>query len=120
MPQPLAAFVCSNPIFGQTVNPWSRLHGTGGSSGGEGALLACDGSALGFGSDIGGRYVELLPNLPFYIGCLCLEKWDLISPRVDQSADPSIFLRCLLDEAGSSPYVQVRDAPLGAGIRSDP
>ncbi|KAG8852243.1 hypothetical protein FRB96_008889 [Tulasnella sp. 330] len=46
--------VPQNPVFGRTVNPWSPAHTSGGSSGGEGALLACDGSALGFGSDIGG------------------------------------------------------------------
>ena len=44
----------TNPIFGQTVNPRDVTRGPGGSSGGEGALIAGGGSILGIGSDIGG------------------------------------------------------------------
>ncbi|EJU03543.1 amidase signature enzyme [Dacryopinax primogenitus] len=44
----------NNPVFGRTTNPYSPLHIPGGSSGGEAALLACGGSALGFGSDLAG------------------------------------------------------------------
>ena len=47
-------FECVNPIWGRTLNPYSKAHTSGGSSGGEGALLAADGSPLGWGSDIGG------------------------------------------------------------------
>ncbi|KAG9001537.1 hypothetical protein FRB94_004688 [Tulasnella sp. JGI-2019a] len=54
VPQTMLTFECANPVFGRTTNPWSSAHSSGGSSGGEAALLACDGSALGFGSDIGG------------------------------------------------------------------
>lgn len=50
----MLAFECRNPLWGQTTNPYSKNHTCGGSSGGESALLASDGSALGFGSDIGG------------------------------------------------------------------
>ncbi|KAI0741898.1 amidase signature enzyme [Daedaleopsis nitida] len=52
--QTMFFFECSNPVWGRTLNPYSRTHSSGGSSGGEGALLAMDGSALGWGSDIGG------------------------------------------------------------------
>lgn len=44
-----------NHIFGRTVNPFNRLLTSGGSSGGEGALIAMKGSPLGVGSDIGGK-----------------------------------------------------------------
>ena len=44
----------TNPIFGPTVNPHDTTRSVGGSSGGEGALIAGGGSILGFGSDIGG------------------------------------------------------------------
>jgi len=37
-----------------TKNPYNVKYFPGGSSGGEGALLAMDGSAVGWGSDIGG------------------------------------------------------------------
>jgi len=43
-----------NPLFGQTANPWSLSHAPGGSSGGEGAAIACGESPLGVGTDIGG------------------------------------------------------------------
>ncbi|KAH7931012.1 general amidase [Leucogyrophana mollusca] len=43
-----------NNIFGRTTNPYNRLLTCGGSSGGEGALVALKGSPLGIGSDIGG------------------------------------------------------------------
>ncbi|KAG5926081.1 hypothetical protein E4U42_003669 [Claviceps africana] len=43
-----------NNVFGRTVNPYNRKTTSGGSSGGESALLAMKGSALGVGTDIGG------------------------------------------------------------------
>jgi amidase len=43
-----------NKIFGRTTNPHCRILTAGGSSGGEGALIALKGSPLGVGSDIGG------------------------------------------------------------------
>lgn len=41
-------------MFGKTVNPFNRNLTPGGSSGGEGALIACHGSPMGVGTDIGG------------------------------------------------------------------
>lgn len=52
--QTMLAFECSNPLWGRTTNPWNDRYTCGGSSGGEAALLAMDGSAVGLGSDIGG------------------------------------------------------------------
>ncbi len=43
-----------NKIFGRTLNPHNRSLTSGGSSGGEGALIGLKGSPLGVGSDIGG------------------------------------------------------------------
>ncbi|XP_032923341.1 vitamin D3 hydroxylase-associated protein-like [Catharus ustulatus] len=54
VPQSLFSYDCSNPIFGQTLNPLNPQKSPGGSSGGEGALIAGGGSILGVGSDIGG------------------------------------------------------------------
>ena len=54
VPQTLLAFECNNPIFGKTHNPYGKGFTCGGSSGGEAAVLARNGTALGFGSDIGG------------------------------------------------------------------
>uniref|UniRef100_A0A672TXA7 Fatty-acid amide hydrolase 1 n=1 Tax=Strigops habroptila TaxID=2489341 RepID=A0A672TXA7_STRHB len=54
VPQSLFNYDCSNPTFGQTLNPFNHQKSPGGSSGGEGALIAGGGSILGIGSDIGG------------------------------------------------------------------
>lgn len=54
IPQTMLSFECNNPLYGRTTNPYSKDHTCGGSSGGEAALLASDGSAAGMGSDIGG------------------------------------------------------------------
>ncbi len=43
-----------NPLFGETQNPWSAGHTSGGSSGGEAAAIASGCSPLGVGTDIGG------------------------------------------------------------------
>lgn len=43
-----------NSITGRTNNPWNPLRTPGGSSGGEGALLAVGATSFGVGSDVGG------------------------------------------------------------------
>lgn len=68
----MLAFECCNPLWGRTLHPlktplegykWpskvpvverERRYTSGGSSGGESALLALDGAVLGLGTDIGG------------------------------------------------------------------
>ena len=43
-----------NNVFGRTLNPYNRSLTAGGSSGGEGALIALRGSLIGVGTDIAG------------------------------------------------------------------
>lgn len=43
-----------NKLYGRTNNPWDYSLTAGGSSGGEAALIAAGGAAVGIGSDIGG------------------------------------------------------------------
>jgi fatty acid amide hydrolase len=43
-----------NPVYGRTNHPLDQTRSPGGSSGGEAALVAAGGSALGLGTDIGG------------------------------------------------------------------
>lgn len=43
-----------NKLYGRSNNPWDLTRTTGGSSGGEAALIAIGGAAIGIGSDIGG------------------------------------------------------------------
>jgi len=54
VPQTLMWPETFNNVFGRTVNPYNRSLTSGGSSGGEGALIGLKGSPLGVGSDIGG------------------------------------------------------------------
>ncbi|XP_048400316.1 fatty-acid amide hydrolase 2-A [Stegostoma tigrinum] len=44
----------SNNVYGTTRNPYNVDHIPGGSSGGEGCIIAAAGSVMGVGSDIGG------------------------------------------------------------------
>ncbi|KAL3473085.1 amidase [Aspergillus californicus] len=53
-PQTVMHLETENNIYGRTVNPWNRNLTSGGSSGGEGALVGFRGSVLGVGGDIGG------------------------------------------------------------------
>jgi len=54
VPQTLGQLDTHNNIFGRTINPYNRSATVGGSSGGEGALIAMRGSVLGVGTDVGG------------------------------------------------------------------
>ncbi len=52
--QLLITIESDNPVYGRTNNPWNPDRTCGGSSGGEGAIIAAGGSVLGLGTDIGG------------------------------------------------------------------
>ncbi|KAL1796081.1 hypothetical protein ACET3X_006305 [Alternaria dauci] len=54
LPQTMMTADSHNNIFGRTLNPHSLSHTAGGSTGGEGALLAMKGSVLGVATDIAG------------------------------------------------------------------
>ncbi|KAJ1022429.1 hypothetical protein NDA16_003418 [Ustilago loliicola] len=54
MPQGVMHLDTRNNLYGQTLNPHNLALSPGGSSGGESAMVAGGGSALGVGSDIGG------------------------------------------------------------------
>lgn len=43
-----------NDVYGRTVNPWNAKRTCGGSSGGEGAIVAAGGVPFGLGADVGG------------------------------------------------------------------
>ena len=54
VPHSLMSGETVNNIIGYTTNPKNRELSSGGSSGGEGALIGLHGSPIGFGTDIGG------------------------------------------------------------------
>ncbi|KAH1980998.1 hypothetical protein KXW88_006294 [Aspergillus fumigatus] len=55
IPQTMMTADSHNNVFGRTLNPHNTILGPGGSSGGEGALIAMRGSPLGVGTDIAGK-----------------------------------------------------------------
>ena len=65
-PQTLMHLETSSNLYGVTVNPFNRDLTSGGSSGGEGALLGLRGSCLGLGSDIGGSIRSPAANCGLY------------------------------------------------------
>lgn len=54
IPQLMVMHETDNPVYGRTNNPWNVERGSGGSSGGEAAIIAAGGSPLGLGNDLGG------------------------------------------------------------------
>lgn len=54
VPTALLGIDTVSDAFGLTTNPYSPDHGVGASGGGGGALLACGGSKIEIGSDVGG------------------------------------------------------------------
>ncbi len=54
LPQSLMIYESFNNIYGRAENPWDRTRTPGGSSGGEGGLIASRCSPLGIGTDVGG------------------------------------------------------------------
>lgn len=64
VPQSLMTGETVNNIIGKTTNPRNKNWSCGGSSGGEGALVALRGSVIGVGTDIG-----KFPNLSLHVTC---------------------------------------------------
>ena len=54
LPQLGYTFESGNAMFGDVQNPWDKARTSGGSTGGEAALLALRATVIGIGSDIGG------------------------------------------------------------------
>lgn len=54
IPQTLASLDSINNVFGRCMNPANRLMTAGGSSGGEGVMVAMKACMVGFGTDVGG------------------------------------------------------------------
>ena len=54
VPEDLASFICFNPVYGTTNNPWDPSRSPGGSSGGCGAAVSAGLTPWSVGSDFGG------------------------------------------------------------------
>lgn len=71
-----------NPVYGITKNPRSLAHSPGGSSGGEGAIVAAGGCVAGVGTDIGGSV-----RIPAAFNGICS-----IKPTMERCPDHARFL----------------------------
>ena len=65
-PQTLMHLETSSNLYGATTNPFNSRLTSGGSSGGEGALIGMRGSCLGLGTDIGGSIRSPAANCGLY------------------------------------------------------
>jgi len=54
LPVTLLSFESTNDVWGRCTNPHNKKYSPGGSTGGEGALLAAGGGRIGIGSDVAG------------------------------------------------------------------
>ena len=54
LPQLMLAYETDNHVYGRANNPWDLERTPGGSSGGEAAIIAAEGSPLGLAGDMGG------------------------------------------------------------------
>ncbi|KAF2031362.1 amidase [Setomelanomma holmii] len=66
VPQTMMHLETDSNLYGVTTNPYNRDLTAGGSSGGEGALVALRGSCLGIGSDVGGSIRSPAANCGVY------------------------------------------------------
>ncbi|KAH7127298.1 putative fatty-acid amide hydrolase [Dactylonectria macrodidyma] len=89
VPQTLMSGECVNYIFGRTPTPWNISLSAGGSSGGEGALVALGGSPLGVGSDIAGS-IRTPANFNGIYG-LCPTTGRLPLHRADRTAGDTLI-----------------------------
>jgi len=84
--QSLSYIESDNPLYGVTRNPWDSTRTPGGSSGGEAAIIAVGGSALGLGSDLGGS-VRIPAN---FCGLAALKPTNGRLTMMDVPADTSL------------------------------
>ncbi|KAH4036751.1 amidase [Parastagonospora nodorum] len=66
VPQTMMHLETDSNLYGVTTNPYNASLTSGGSSGGEGALVALRGSCLGIGSDVGGSIRSPAANCGIY------------------------------------------------------
>ena len=121
----------SNLIYGRTNNPYNPARTAGGSSGGEGALVATGGSAFGLATDVGGSIripaafcgvfghkptmglVPMTGHWPFTRGAPPRDSgtgqsW-VAGPITRHASDLMPLLRILAGPDGNDPFCQERE-----------
>jgi Asp-tRNA(Asn)/Glu-tRNA(Gln) amidotransferase A subunit family amidase len=94
LPITLLSFESTNDVWGQCKNPHNTDYSPGGSTGGEGALLAFGGSRIGIGSDVAGS----VRAPAHFSGCYSLRcsigrwpKFGVNTSMPGQEGIPSVF-----------------------------
>ena len=94
LPTTLLSFESTNDVWGRTTNPHNNKYSPGGSTGGEGAILAFGGSRIGIGSDVAGS----VRAPAHFSGCYSLRcstgRWPkagVSTSMTGQEAIPSVF-----------------------------
>lgn len=116
-----------NDVYGRTNNPWDLRRTAGGSSGGEGAIVAAAGVAFGLGADVGGSIRipaafcgcvghkptgRMIPNTGFFPEATGeLGAYLCCGPLVRRAEDVLPILRVLAGPDGVDPVV--RTWPIG-------
>lgn len=111
-----------NDVYGRTNNPWDLRRTAGGSSGGEGAIVAAAGVAFGLGADVGGSIRipaafcgcvghkptgRMVPNTGFWPHPTGeLSAYLVCGPLVRRAEDVLPILRVLAGPDGHDPIVQ--------------
>lgn len=110
-----------NLIWGRTSNPWDLSRTSGGSSGGEGALVASGATPFGIGSDIGGSIripaafcgtvghkpsAGLVPNTGHFPAAKDPHGYMVIGPLCRRVADVMPILRVIAGPDGVDPVCQ--------------
>ncbi|CAK3946643.1 related to amidase (acetamidase) [Lecanosticta acicola] len=103
LPVTLLSFESFNDVWGRCLNPHSKGYSPGGSTGGEGAILAFGGSRIGIGSDVAGS----VRAPAHYSGCYSVRcstgRWPKLGVNTSmpgQEGIPSVFspmARTLMD-----------------------
>ncbi|KAF4552555.1 Amidase-like protein 13 [Elsinoe fawcettii] len=94
LPITLLSFESSNDLWGRCKNPHNINYSPGGSTGGEGAILAFGGSRIGIGSDVAGS----VRAPAHFSGCYSLRcstgRWPkagVVTSMAGQEGVPSVF-----------------------------
>ena len=105
VPQAVLNVNSSNNIWGWAKNPWNKTRIAGGSSGGEGGLIAARCSPLGIGNDLGGSL--RIPSL--YCGIVAFKP---TADRVTQAGTAK--MGPMVDHI---PNLRLATGPMGKSVR---
>jgi Asp-tRNA(Asn)/Glu-tRNA(Gln) amidotransferase A subunit family amidase len=94
LPVTLLSFESTNDVWGRCTNPHNNKYSPGGSTGGEGALLAAGGGRIGIGSDVAGSVRAPAHFCGIYSLRCSTGRWPkngMVTSMPGQEGIPSVF-----------------------------